>query len=114
MNDLTKISKRYETVAWGVGLIFFGILNLIPGEQVTIALLGLAVILLGLNLARYLNRVPMSYFSITLGVLALIAGAWLMFRPATGFGIELDLFAILLIILGLYLLIPSPKKIKTA
>ena len=77
-----------------------------------IAMLGLAVILLGLNLVRYYNRIQVNYFTITLGVLALGVASWLLFRPENRPGIELELFPILLIILGLYLIIPTPKGEK--
>jgi hypothetical protein len=74
---------------------------------------GLGILLLGLNLARYFNHIPVSYFSITIGGISLGVAAWLLFRPENSTKLELELFPVLLIVLGLYLLIPSPKRVNT-
>ena len=59
------INTRLLIAIWGLGLILIGGLSLIPGDQTDLAMLGLGILLLGLNLARYLNHIQVSYFSIT-------------------------------------------------
>lgn len=57
-------------------------------------LIGIGLIMLGLNVARRLNDIEPSGFTIVLGVIALLAG--------TGdfLGVDLPVFPILLILLG--------------
>ncbi len=74
---------------------------LIPGEQVPEGawLVGVGLIMLGLNAARYLSGISTSSFTIVLGTLALVSG--------TGdlVGMDLPVPAILLIIIGANLLL---------
>lgn len=114
MCKLNHLNNRLETATWGLGLILIGGLSLIPGNQTDLALLGLGMLLLGLNLVRAIRQIPVSYFSITLGVIFLLVWMWGLITPALGFGFQVELFPVLLIVLGLYLLIPSPKRKKTA
>ncbi len=114
MNGIKTLDKRYQTIAWGALLILLGSLSLIPGEQNAIFVLGAGIILLGLNLARYISKIPMNGFTITLGVLVSALGSMALLRPALNFPrFELPLFPLLLIAIGLYLLIPSPKLAAT-
>lgn len=113
MNDIKSLNKRYETIAWGLGLIWIGILGIIPGNQNGIGLLSIGLILLGLNLLRYLKKMPVNGFSSVLGILCSALGVVVLIRQMLGYpSFELDLFAIMLIIIGLYILIPSPKQMK--
>jgi membrane-bound ClpP family serine protease len=115
MNNLKSLNKHYETIAWGLGFIWIGILGIIPGNQTGIALLSIGLILLILNLTRYLKKMPVNGFSSVLGILCSALGAVVLVRQMLGYpGLELDLFAILLIVTGLYILIPSPKHMKEA
>lgn len=115
MNELKSINKRYETIAWGLGLIWIGILGIIPGNQNGIGLLSIGLILLGLNLLRYLKKIPVNGFSSILGIICSAFGVIVLVRQILGYpGFELDLFAIMLIVIGLYILIPSPKPLKLA
>ena len=60
---------------------------------------GIGLILLGLNVARYFNKIRMSGFTTFLGILALVGGlAQMLFK------FDLD-GALLLIILGSYLIL---------
>jgi len=60
---------------------------------------GVGVILLGLNAARYANGIRMSGFTVVLGLLAVLTGI------AEFFGADLPIFAILLIIVGASMLL---------
>jgi len=111
MNDIKTLNKRYEAVAWGAMFILLGGLSLIPGEQNDVFVLGIGVILLGLNLARYLSKIPMNGVTIALGIMAFVLGMVALLRPVLNLPrFELPLFPVLLIVIGLYLLIPGPKR----
>jgi hypothetical protein len=111
MNDLKFINKRYTTIAWAILSLWLGILMIIPGNQSPIFVLGTGVILLGLNLVRLVSRIPVSIFSITLGCLAVGLGLVAMFRTVLNIPpFELPLLPTVLIIIGLYVLIPSVKN----
>jgi hypothetical protein len=115
MNHIRTLDARIETVAWGAILILVGGLSVIPGNQGGVALLGIGIILLGLNLARNVSRIPVSPFSVTLGVIALGLGAAALLRPVLGWEFHLNLpaFPTLLIIIGLYLLIPGRRRLES-
>ena len=100
MNDQTTrnatLNKRLEEMGWGLFLILIGVVLLLPNVDVPqgIWLIGAALILLGLNVIRYLNGIKMSGFTISLGVLALAGGL------GSFFGMKVPLFAGLLVLVG--------------
>ena len=111
MKDIRVRNKRYAAIAWGSLFLLLGILMLIPGDQNGIFILGAGVILLGLNLARSLSGIRVSAFSITLGALAVVLGLYALLRPLLGAPhIEVDIIPLVLIVVGLYVLIPGPKR----
>jgi hypothetical protein len=88
-------------MGWGLFLIMIGGFALIPGDQIPRGVwsIGVGLIMLGLNAARYYYGLKLSGFTTFLGLLALLGGiAQLM-----GYD-ELE-GAFLLIILGAYLLL---------
>ncbi len=95
------LNKRLETIGWGLFLIMIGGLGLVPKAIVPggIWLIGVGLIMLGLNAARLLNGIQMSGFSTVLGILALLAGL------GDFFGVQLPVFPILLILIGADLLL---------
>jgi hypothetical protein len=110
MNDIKSLNKRYAAIAWGTLFLWLGILMIIPGNQDPIFVLGAGSILLGLNLARLVSGIPLSAFSITLGCLAFGLGLLAILRPILNIPpFELPFFPTVLIIIGLYVLIPGPK-----
>lgn len=96
-----KLNERLETVGWGLFLIMLGGFSLVPDETIPKGVwsIGLGLIFLGLNLARYLNGIRMSGFTTFIGVLSLLTGI----AQLLGFN-ALD-GALFLIILGAYLLL---------
>ena len=98
--EKAALNKKLETVAWGFFLIMLGGFAFVPKETVPKGAwsIGFGVIMLGLNLARYLNKVKMSGFTTVLGVIALIGGI----AQLLGFHQLED--GILLIILGVYII----------
>ena len=108
-HDVQKmhLNKRLEAVAWGLFLIMIGALWLLPDETIPEGtwLLGVGIILLGLNGLRYLNGIKMSGFTIFLGIVALCIGVGSLF------GIDMPIFPILIILWGLSVVLePFLKK----
>lgn len=99
--ERAALNKRLESMGWGFFLIMFGGFALVPKEIVPRGAwsIGLGLLLLALNLARYLNKIKMSGFTTFLGVLSLISGVLELIGLYEAEG------AVLLIILGAYLLI---------
>ncbi len=95
-DDKTVLNKRLESVAWGLFLIMIGGLALVPNSMLPSGIwsIGVGLIMLGLNYARYMNGIPMSNFTLVLGVIALLTGL------ASLVGADLPLIPILLIIIG--------------
>ena len=111
MNDIKSLNKRYVATAWGALFLWLGVLMAVPGNQSPLFVLGAGVILIGLNLARLASKITVSPFSITLGCLACGLGLVAMFRTALNIPpFELPLLPTVLIVIGLYVLIPGLKR----
>jgi hypothetical protein len=95
------VNDRLEAVGWGLFLIMVGGFALIPGDQIPRGVwsIGVGLIMLGLNAARYYYGLKLSGFTTFLGILALLGGI----GQLLGFD-ALD-GALLLIILGAYLIL---------
>ena len=100
-NSKATLNKRLESIALGLFLIMIGGMAFIPKEQVNEGVwsIGVGLILLGLNAARYFNNIRMSGFTTVLGIIALITGIGELV------GIDLPGLAVLLILLGAYLVL---------
>ena len=101
------LNKRLEAISWGLFLIMIGGLWLLPDEKVPEGtwLFGVGLILLGLNIARHLNGIKISGFTVFLGIIAVCIG--------TGdfFGVDVPIFPILIILWGLSVVLePFLKK----
>jgi hypothetical protein len=90
------LNRRLEDIGWGLLLIMTGGVLLVPGELLPRGtwLIGAGVILLVLNLVRYLNGIRMKGFTTILGLIALAAGL------GEFYGVQLPLLAIFLILVG--------------
>lgn len=100
--EKAALNKRLETAFWGLFLIMLGgqwLLNNrfdLPNGTWDV---GVGLIFLGLNAARYFNGLKMSGFTTFLGILALVGGlAQMLFKFDLG-------GALLLIVLGAYLIL---------
>ncbi len=101
------LNKRLEAIAWGLFLIMIGGLWLLPDETVPEGawLLGVGVIMLGLNGVRNMYGIKMSGFTIFLGIVASCIGIGALF------GVDLPIFPILIILWGLSVVLePFLKK----
>jgi hypothetical protein len=99
--DRSALNKRLEGMAWGAFLILLGGFMFVPEQFIAGGWwsIGVGLIMLGLNAARYINGLRMSTFTTALGILSVISGA----LEVMGL-YDLD-GATLLIVLGAYLLI---------
>ena len=106
MNDNTRMNRNIDTLAWGALFIWWGI-TLLVKFPAGIGLIGVGLILLGANAARYLQGMHINGFSTCIGVVALVWGGLQLVGTVLPF--ELPIFAILLIVLGLIVLFGSRR-----
>lgn len=94
------LNKRLESAGWGFFLIMLGGFMFIPETAISKGFwsIGMGLIFLGLNTARYFNGIRMSGFTTFLGILALIGGIVQLLGWDSMDG------AFFLIILGCYLI----------
>lgn len=112
-DDIKNLDERCETFAWGIFFILGGVIFLIPGDQSDEFLLGIGIILLGLNLIRYMYKIPTNIITIILGMMALVLGIIPLLRRVLNFPkFEVDIFPILFVIIGLYFIISAIKRTK--
>lgn len=99
--EKAALNKRLETAAWGLFLIMVGGFMFVPQSQVPQGLwsIGIGIIMLGLNAARYFYRIRMSGFTTFLGILSLLGGL------AELIGLTSLQGALLLIIIGASLIL---------
>jgi hypothetical protein len=98
--EKAALNKRLESMAWGAFLIMLGGFMFIPDETVDQGWwsIGVGLIFLSLNAARYFNGLRMSGFTTFLGIISLIGGVLGLL------GLDVD-GAVLLIVLGGYLIL---------
>ncbi len=99
--EKAALNKRLETAFWGLFLIMLGGQFLLKNLNLPDGIwdVGIGLIFLGLNAARYFNGLRMSGFTTFLGILALVGGlAQMIFKFDFG-------GALLLIVLGAYLIL---------
>ena len=98
--DKVALNKRMETIAWGAFLIMLGGFALVPGGTIAKGWwsIGVGVIMLGLNVARYFTKIRMSSFTTFIGLLSVVGG---VAQLAGWKSLEGGFF---LIIIGVYLI----------
>ena len=105
MKKAKSMDCEFETVAWGLLLIWWGLrwwpLETLPNGS---GLIGTGLILLGLNVVRSLNGIPVKDFTKTIGILAFVFGGLLVTSEILQLPIQLPMFEIMLISLGVFLL----------
>ncbi len=102
--DKTKtLNRNFEMMTWGALFIWWGIaeFKLVPAGA---GLIGIGLILLGLNAARLANGIPTSGFTIALGITAVVLGGLALARTLLGLPFEIPSFAIFLIVIGVVML----------
>ena len=99
-----ELDHQLERIGWALFLIMIGGLGLLPAVPSGTWLIGTGLILLGLNAVRSANGIPVRRFWVLLGIAAIgFGGAQLV-------GVELPIFPILLIVMGVSLLWPTPPE----
>ncbi len=104
MENVRTLNRNLEAMAWGALFIWWGITELFPFLPHGTGAIGIGLILLGLNVARSLNGVPSSGWTITLGILALVWGGLELAGSLLALPFQIPVFAILLIVLGAIML----------
>ena len=104
--DIQAIRNRYVTIGWALFLILLGIIWLFPEIPEGSFFIGVGVILLGLNLVKYLIGKEISQTSIFLGLIALIIG----FKRLGQW--DVPIFPLLVILLGFFILFTVLVKKK--
>jgi len=99
--EKAALNENIERVAWGAFLIMLGGFMFVPEEIIKGGWwsIGVGLIFLGLNAARYFNGLRMSGFTTFLGVLSVIGGTLDLVGMANVNG------AVLLIVLGGYIIL---------
>ena len=105
----TRLDRQLHDITWGLLLMLTGAIWLLPSADLPAGtwLYGVAAILLGVNVARYLKHIEISGFSLVLGFAALIAAVSQMWRT------DPPLVAIFLLVIGASL-IAKPLMRRTA
>ena len=95
------LNKRLETIGWGCFLLMLGGFLFVPHLIVAggVWSIGVGVIMLGLNIARYFTGIRLSGFTTFLGILSVLVGI------AQLAGVQALGGAALFIILGAYLVL---------
>lgn len=99
--EKAALNKRLETMAWGAFLVMLGGFMFVPDQIINGGWwsIGVGLIFLGLNAARYFNGLRMSGFTTFLGIIS-VAGGILDLVGLDGID-----GAVLLIVLGSYLIL---------
>lgn len=97
------LEHRLGTFGWALFLIWIGIAFL-GRFEIGISLLGIGMIILGMQIYRVLSQVRVEGFWVVVGILFLIGGIWEQSEP------NLPLVPVLLIVAGLVLLLSIARR----
>ncbi|MFI5181492.1 MAG: hypothetical protein ACHQPI_08890 [Thermoanaerobaculia bacterium] len=95
------MNRRYSLAGWGALLVWIGAVSILPGSRSPfgLGLLGIGVILLGIQAARRLiHEFPVNGTDITLGLIALSLGAAELFQSPMFIPFGLIAFGAILLI----------------
>jgi hypothetical protein len=93
------LNKQLETVSWGLFLIMIGGFALVKGVPEGTWLIGVGVIMLGLNAVRLMVGIRASWFTVILGTIALLSGI------SEVLGVDIPVGPLLIILIGLAIIV---------
>jgi hypothetical protein len=104
-----QLDRRLNDTGWGLLLMLTGGVWLLPPGAVPSSrwLFGVGIILLGLNVVRYVTGIAVSGFSVVLGIAALVAAVSQVWRT------DPPLVAVFLLVIGASLVL-KPLLTRTA
>ena len=104
-----QLDRRLSDIGWGLLFMLTGATWLVPAAIVPPGtwLFGVAVILLGVNVARYMKHITVSGFSVAVGIGAFVAAVSQLWRT------DPPLVAIFLLVIGTSL-VARPLFMRTA
>jgi hypothetical protein len=114
MNAVRTKNMSYEGIAWGVIFIWWGITELFAPLPPGTGAVGIGLILVGLNVARYMTGIPTSRFSLALGIIALVWGVLELAGAVLSLPFEIPVFPIVLIVFGAFLVMSSFAQARAA
>ena len=95
-----KKNRRIEHATWAIFLMFFGLMFILDEKYIPDGawMLGIGILLILLNVLRYVQTLPISHFTAALGVLLMILGVgdYASYKVPTG--------ALIVFIIGAFLL----------
>jgi hypothetical protein len=93
-----ELARKLDAVGWGLFLIWLGVV-LLAKAQTSVALLGIGIIMLGVQLARVVLKLKVEGFWFVVGLLFVVGGLWQLADT------RIPLVPILLIAAGLALVL---------
>lgn len=93
------LNKRLETVSWGLFLIMLGGLAFVKDVPEGTWLIGVGLIMLGLNAVRLVLGIRVSWFTVILGTIALLSGL------SSVLGVDIPVGPLLIILIGLAIIV---------
>ncbi len=96
--EKSELSRKLDAAGWGSFLIWLGIV-LMVGADTSVALLGIGIIMVGVQVARLVLKLHMERFWLVVGLLFVVGGIWQLIDT------RLHLVPILLIVAGLALML---------
>lgn len=103
MGSKKTINRHLARAAWGLLLIWWGVVIMIDPLTISIGAMGTGVILLGINAFRWLKGIPTRARTTQIGLIALVWGTLDQARIMLGLPGGLS-FALLLVVNGLAVL----------
>jgi hypothetical protein len=97
-NEKTGLAQKLDAIGWGSFLIWLGIVYLV-GMDVRVVLLGIGLIILGVQVARLFLKLRVERFWLIVGLLFVVGSLWQLADP------RVPIPAILLITAGLALIL---------
>jgi hypothetical protein len=101
----SPLARKLDAVGWALFLIWIGIV-LLAKTSSSVALVGIGIIILGVQVARVFLKLTLEGFWFVVGLLFLVGGIWQMV------GARFPLVPILLIVAGVALIVTRfmPKR----